>query len=235
MKRLDRLTALITFLQSRKFVSAQQIQDKFSMSIRTVYRDIRALEEAGIPVGFEPNKGYFIVAGYYLPPVSFTNEEAFSIILAERLIQKFTDPQTYKTFTNATAKIRAVVSGQLKEELEAFEEKILSYIPPGWEGYNRYLAEAQQAIMKKEILEIEYLDRKGNNSQRKIEPIGLNFYSGNWHLIAYCHSREDYRDFIIAHIQSLQNLRKPFIKENHLTMTGYIAKLVEEEYLREEW
>ncbi|MCB0846186.1 MAG: HTH domain-containing protein [Bacteroidetes bacterium] len=52
MKRLDRLTALITFLQSRKFVSAQQIQDKFSMSIRTVYRDIRAFEEGGIPVGF---------------------------------------------------------------------------------------------------------------------------------------------------------------------------------------
>ena len=229
MKRLDRLTALITLLQSRKYVPSNLIQDKFDISIRTVYRDIRSLEEAGIPIGFEPNKGYFVVSGYFLPPVSFSNEEAFALILAERLLHKFTDPRTSDKFSSATNKIRAVMSERLKEELEAFESKIMSYIPPGWENYNQYLVEAQDAIMDQQILEIDYIDRKGNESHRKLEPIGMNFYAGNWHLIAYCHTRKDYRDFIVGHIQSLVNTRKAFEKQDHLTMKGYIAKLIEME------
>ena len=59
MNRIDRLSAILIHLQSKKVVRAQEIADRFEISLRTVYRDIRALEEAGVPIGAEPGLGYF--------------------------------------------------------------------------------------------------------------------------------------------------------------------------------
>ena len=63
MNRIDRLFGILTTLQSKKHVTALQLAGKYEISVRTVYRDIKALEELGIPVGFEQPKGYFIVQG----------------------------------------------------------------------------------------------------------------------------------------------------------------------------
>ena len=85
MNRIDRLFGILTLLQSRKFTTAEKISDKFGISVRTVYRDIKALGETGVPVSFEPNKGYFIVEGYFIPPVSFNTDEASALMLMESL------------------------------------------------------------------------------------------------------------------------------------------------------
>ena len=87
MNRIDRLTAIIIFLQGRKFVPVETLAERYSISQRTVYRDLRALEEAGVPIGFETGKGYFIMRGYHLPPVMFDKNEAVSLLAAERLMQ----------------------------------------------------------------------------------------------------------------------------------------------------
>ena len=68
MNRIDRLTAILVQLQSKKVVTAKEIADRFEISLRTVYRDVRALEDAGVPIGAEAGKGYFIMDGYHLPP-----------------------------------------------------------------------------------------------------------------------------------------------------------------------
>src|SRR4026207_1994638 len=74
MNRVDRLFGILTLLQSKKYVPAEKIADKFNISVRTVYRDVKALIEQGIPVSFEQYKGYFIVQGYFPPPVFFSSE-----------------------------------------------------------------------------------------------------------------------------------------------------------------
>jgi predicted DNA-binding transcriptional regulator YafY len=94
MNRIDRLLGIVTFLQTKKYVQAEKIAVKFDISIRTVYRDIKALSELGIPVSFENSKGYFLVQGYFLPPVSFTNEEANALLLTEALVYGFADRNT---------------------------------------------------------------------------------------------------------------------------------------------
>ena len=81
MNRIDRLFGILIMLQSKKYVTAEKIADKFHISIRTVYRDIKALAEQGIPVSFEQPKGYFIVQGYFLPPVAFNSHEANALLL----------------------------------------------------------------------------------------------------------------------------------------------------------
>jgi len=80
MNRIDRLTAMLVHLQSKKVVKAEEMSDRFEISLRTVYRDVKALMEAGVPIGSEAGKGYFIVDGYHLPPVMFTQDEASSIV-----------------------------------------------------------------------------------------------------------------------------------------------------------
>ena len=91
MNRIDRLLGILILLQSKKFVQAEKIAERFHISVRTVYRDIKALVELGIPVSFETQKGYFVVQGYFLPPVSFSGEEANALLLSESLVYGFAD------------------------------------------------------------------------------------------------------------------------------------------------
>src|SRR5688572_5782294 len=99
MNRIDRLLGILTLLQSKKFVPAEKIAGKFNISIRTVYRDVKALVELGIPVSFETNKGYFVVQGYFLPPVSFSSEEANALVLSEALVYGFADRSIQKHYS----------------------------------------------------------------------------------------------------------------------------------------
>src|ERR1041384_1022246 len=109
MNRIDRLTAVLIHLHTKKVVKAEEIADRFGMSLRTVYRDVKALMEAGVPIGSEAGKGYFIVDGYHLPPVMFTQEEASSMFLAGKLVDKMADKSVRETYESAMHKIKAVL------------------------------------------------------------------------------------------------------------------------------
>ena len=85
VKRFDRIVAILVKLQSKRIVKAQELADKFDVSLRTIYRDVRTLEAAGIPIVSEAGVGYSIMEGYRLPPVMFTKEEASSFVAAESL------------------------------------------------------------------------------------------------------------------------------------------------------
>src|SRR6185312_6094803 len=124
MNRIDRLTAILIQLQSRRVVKAQDIAERFSISLRTVYRDIRTLEEAGIPLLGEAGVGYSIMDGYRLPPIMFTKEEATAFLTAEKLIEKFTDTSTEESYKSAMYKIKAVLRVTEKDYLENIDHHI---------------------------------------------------------------------------------------------------------------
>lgn len=114
MNRVDRLHAILTILQSKRVVKAEELATHFNLSIRTVYRDIRALEEGGIPIGAEAGVGYFLTDGFHLPPVMFTHEEARALLLAGKFIEQQTDQGTAKSFNDALTKVRAVIDNDKK-------------------------------------------------------------------------------------------------------------------------
>ena len=87
IKRLTRLTSILTQLQSKRLVTATKLAGKFGVSVRTIYRDIRALESAGIPIITEEGKGFSLMDGYRLPPIMLTETEANALITAELFIQ----------------------------------------------------------------------------------------------------------------------------------------------------
>src|SRR4051812_12069594 len=105
MNRIDRLMGILTVLQSRRFVTAEELARHFEISIRTVYRDIKALGEIGVPVGYENHRGYFIAQGYFLPPVSFTTEEARALLLMDTIAHRFVDQSAQRHYEGALNKI----------------------------------------------------------------------------------------------------------------------------------
>lgn len=225
MNRIDRLFAILTFLQSRKYVTAEQISEKFHISVRTVYRDIKALGESGIPVSFEQFKGYFIVQGYFLPPVSFSNEEANALLLMERFVSGFADKSIQKHYAEALNKVKNVLRYSQKEKIESLDISIGFQMPERFQNNYEYLAQLQNHISSKIILEINYTNNNQETTKRKIEPVGLVFYAFSWHVFAWCLLRNDYRDFKVSRITSIRATDQPFTKQDHISVAELMKQL----------
>lgn len=225
MNRIDRLFGILVLLQSKKYVTAEAISEKFGISVRTVYRDVKALCEQGVPVSFEQHRGYFIVQGYFLPPVSFSFEEASALLLMENLVYGFTDRSVHNNYSSAFNKIKAVLRGSQKEKIEALEKKIKLQLPSRFSNDSDYLTVLQEAISSKNIIEIEYRNNNNEVSKRMVEPIGLIFYAFSWHVIGWCHMRQGYRDFKIVRILKFKKTDQPFTKEDHVLLNDYMKQL----------
>jgi predicted DNA-binding transcriptional regulator YafY len=225
MNRIDRLLGMITLLQTKKFVSAEKIADKFKISKRTVYRDMKAITEQGIPVGVEPNKGYFIVDGYFLPPVLFSNDEANALLLTESLVKGFADKSIRKHYANALDKIKAGLKQVDKDKLETMQDAIKFQLPGRLDNDFEYLSVLQAAVSDKKIICIEYKDQKEEHSKREVESIGLIFYAFSWHLIAWCHKRKAYRDFKVSRIIKINTMEQSFKKSSHIPLSEYMKEL----------
>ncbi|MFC6997023.1 helix-turn-helix transcriptional regulator [Rufibacter roseus] len=225
MNRIDRLFGILTLLQSKKYITAEKIAEAFSISIRTVYRDIKALGEQGVPVGFEPHKGYFVVQGYFLPPVSFTTEEANALLLMEAMVFGFADKSIKNHYSAALDKVKAVLRGSQKDQLESLHQNIKLQLPACVNNDYEFLTVIQGAISSKCLLELGYKNKQEEVSKRLVEPIGLVFYAFSWHMIAWCHQRQDYRDFRVSRILTLKNTSLSFQKPEHMPLSDYMKLL----------
>lgn len=225
MNRIDRLFGILILLQSKKYVTAEKIANQYQISVRTVYRDMKALSEQGVPLSFEQHKGYFIVQGYFLPPISFNSDEANALILMERFLAGFADKSITNHYTTALNKIKAVLKTSQKEKLESLNESIKLQLPDRLTNDFEYLSILQNAISAKCLIEINYKNNKEEISQREIEPIGLIFYAFSWHLIGWCHLRNDYRDFKVDRIINVKCTEIPFKKSTHMLLNEYMKLL----------
>lgn len=214
MNRIDRLTAILVKLQSKSATSSQELANHFDISLRTVYRDIRALGEAGVPIGLDQGRGYFIVDGYHLPPVMLTKEEAGAILLAGKLIEKMGDKSVTAGFNSALMKINSVLKGEQRDYVENLDKYISVIKPEIQQDENfpdHFLADLKTALVHHNLVEFEYYSKYVDASNlRQVEPLGLVFYTGHWHLIAYCRLRQDVRDFRTDRIMKLRLLDDQF-------------------------
>lgn len=220
MNRVDRLMNIILHIQSKKYVTSEFLASKFKLSLRTIYRDLKALNEMGVPIYHEKDKGYTFVKGYFLPPLHFTTEEANSLILLISLANKFTDKDITYSATSALNKIQAVLKYSDWKKTDILSSKVEVYSPN--KNDDNTLFKIQKSIINKEIIHISYIDVKGNTSERNIEPIGIIFYTEQWHVIAWCWLRKDYRDFKIEKITSIKPTHRFFEKEHTYTIQDYM-------------
>src|SRR5437016_4187503 len=129
MNRVDRLMAIVVRLQSRRVVRAEDIAAHFEISVRTVYRDIAALGEAGIPIISEPGIGYALMKGYHLPPIMFTSEEASALFTGGKLVEYLTDASLRKQMDSALLKIRSVLPRDRQDYLDRLDRSTVVVCP----------------------------------------------------------------------------------------------------------
>jgi len=221
--RLVRLTSILTQLQANRIVTAKSIAEKHNISIRTVYRDIRTLEQSGIPIITEEGKGYTLMEGYRLPPVMFTEEEASALMTAEQLILKNKDESFVEQYQKAITKIRSVLRIKQKKDAELLSQRIQIRNNANNEKTSNYLIQLQSHIANFQVVKIEYLSLSKQQSQRKIEPFALYTTNDNWILIAFCRKRNDFRAFRLDCIQQLRSTQECF-EPHEMTLDQYFEE-----------
>jgi len=233
MNRLDRLTAILTQLQSKRLLRANEIAERFGVSLRTIYRDMRALEEAGVPIIGEAGQGYALVDGYRLPPVMFTREEALSFLVAEKVIEKVVDKESARNFQSALFKIKSVLRQSEKEVLEQMSSHIEVRRRNSLqaEGKEQVLQSLLESLSENRLIEICYTTFiEEQTTTRLLEPLGVYFAFEQWYLIAFCRLRQDYRTFRLDRINRLKVLEEKY-KGEHPSLQAYLEKIEQEENL----
>ncbi|KQT17679.1 DNA-binding protein [Chryseobacterium sp. Leaf404] len=215
LKKLDRVTAILTQLQSKPIVRAQDLAEKFEVSVRTIYRDVKTLENAGIPIVGEAGSGYSLMDGYKLPPVMFTKEEVLSFITAEKLMQKFSHESLGNHYQTAMEKVRSVLRNSDKNLIQNIENQIgiYNYNPKKEDTIKNIIPTILESIAEKQQISIEYKTVDDKISTRTLEVVGVFFEFSYWYMIAYCTLRNDFRQFRIDRILSITKTQNPYLQE----------------------
>lgn len=221
-KRLSRLTAILTQLQTKRLLTATQLADKFSVSIRTIYRDIRALEQAGVPIITEDGKGYTLMEGYRVPPVMFTEAQANALITAEQLVLKNKDTSFIKDYTEAVEKIKSVLKYSIQDKANLLSERTRFDQNINRERNSNNLSDLQFALTNFRLTKIEYTNEQDKTTTRLIEPFAL-LSTENWLLVAYCRLRKEFRFFRLDRIKKMQVLTDKF-EPHGMTLQEYFDR-----------
>lgn len=222
-KRLSRLTAILTQLQTKRLLTATTLAEKFNVSIRTIYRDIRALEQAGVPIITEDGKGYTLMDGYKIPPVMFTESQANALILAEQLVLKNKDTSFIKDYTEAIDKIKAVLKQTDKDKANLLADRTRFEQNINRERNSNNISELQQALTNFHLISIDYTNEQNETTNRIVEPFALISTTENWLLIAWCRLRKEFRYFRLDRISKMQVLTEKF-EPHKMTLQEYFDK-----------
>ncbi len=226
LNKFDRIIAILIQLQSKKIIRAQDLADRFAVSLRTIYRDIRTLEASGVPIYSEAGIGYSLMDGYRLPPIMFSREEASSFIAAEKLMQKFTDTALDQHYKSAMYKLKAVLKNSDKDWLDAIESKVIMQsnqqlfnenAPNALVLFFESIAEKKQILLSYQTFDTEEIN------ERKIEPVGIFHQNNFWYVLGFCHLRNDYRQFRTDRVQKIWKTDLDFTLE-HKTLDELLNK-----------
>ena len=221
--RLSRLSAILTQLQTKRLLTAAKLAEKFNVSIRTIYRDIRALEQAGVPIITEDGKGYTLMEGYKIPPIMFSESQANALILAEQLVLKNKDISFIRDYTEAIDKIKAVLRQSEKDKANLLADRTRFEQNIRRERNSNNISQLQYALTNFYLVKIDYTNEQGKTTNRIIEPFALISTTENWLLISWCRLRVEFRYFRLDRITKMEILTEQF-EQHKMTLQEYFDK-----------
>jgi len=227
MNRTDRLVAMVMHMQGRRVVRAEELAHRFEISLRTVYRDVAALGEAGVPIVGEAGVGYSLVRGYNLPPVMLSADEAGSLVVGAQLVQQFGDASLVEPMISAIDKLRAVLPRDRQEHVDRLARQVVVSSRPGRVSADTsaqaWLLPVQRGIAQRRVLRMAYRARMAEGpTTRDVEPLGVVFYGGAWYLVAWCRLRRDFRHFRVDRIQRLESLPECFPARPEFSLKSHL-------------
>lgn len=223
--RIARITAILIQLQTKRIVTSTFLAEKFGVSVRTIYRDVKTLELAGIPIVTVDGKGYSLPEGFKMPPVMFSEAEANALVTMEQLALGNQDSSLVESYISAVNKVKAVLSYTAKDKTDLLSNRIaLSPVKPKINSSNS-LSVIQQALTSFHVLKIRYQSENGSEqTERKIEPFAMYYTLDEcWAVIACCRLRKDYRMFRLDRILTIEPLQETF-DPHKITLQQYLAE-----------
>jgi predicted DNA-binding transcriptional regulator YafY len=225
MNRTDRLLAIVLELQGRGRARAEDLAETFETSKRTIYRDIQALGQAGVPLVSTPGRGYSLMEGYFLPPLSFTVDEATILLLGSEVMAQSFDAQYRAAAESASRKIAGVLPERQREQVRALQGS-LRFIGSGLQDRPEIHAKLQQlrrAILECRRVRFRYQARQSRYdahpaTEREADPYGLIHANDAWYVTGYCHLRHDVRSFRLERIDDLAVLEATFTRPANFTI-----------------
>lgn len=222
-KRLSRLVAILTQMQTRRLVTSTKLAEKFGVSTRTIYRDLKALEQAGVPILTEDGKGYTLMEGYKIPPVMFSENQANALILAEQLVLKNRDSSLIKDYAEAIDKIKAVLRQSEKDKANLLSVRTKFAKLDNFEIKSNILSSLQSALTNFYLVKFEYINAENKESKRTVEPFALLNTSESWLMVGFCRLRKEFRYFRLDRIQKLQIQEEKFTPHK-MTLQEFFEK-----------
>jgi len=225
MNRTDRLLAIVLELQGKGRQRAEDLAATFETSKRTIYRDIQALGQAGVPLISVPGHGYSLMKGYFLPPLSFSTDEATMLLLGSDFMAQNFDAQYRAAAQLAGRKIAGVLTEKLRDEVHYLQSNIRFIVMGGPEqsAEPEMLQQLRRAIIERTIVRFRYHTRHAEDgrdaqSTREADPYSLMHISNAWYLAAYCHMRQGMRHFRLDRMENLELLAKTFTRRTDFQM-----------------
>ena len=216
MRRADRLFQLVQLVRGRRLATGEWLAGRLEVSVRTVYRDIADLQAQGVPIEGEAGVGYRMRAGFDLPPLMFTTDEAKALVACVRLAQPRLDAGLAKAAEDALSKVLAVLPGSARAAAES-----LAVYAPVYEvdaRLRRQLEALRVATETRRKVRLHYRDLKDATSERVVRPLGSFYWGAVWTLAAWCETRQDFRNFRVDRIEQLLPLDDTFRDEPGRTL-----------------
>ncbi|GED60226.1 YafY family protein [Brevibacillus formosus] len=229
MNKTDRLLAIVLELQRKGTIRAEDLAATFETSVRTIYRDMQALSEAGVPIVGAPGQGYSLMEGYFLPPVSFSVEEAVALLIGADLVEQVFDQNFGNSARAVQRKVEAILSADVGEQASRIRSTFRLVSPRANNLREQEKAHAQlihDAIINQRKVRFRY--RRGTLGEgddretvRDVAPYGLVLVRGSWILLAHCDLRQDIRRFRLSRMSGLVVLEDRFILPDHFNFDEY--------------
>ena len=232
LNKTERLFALVLLLQNRPNMTSKDLADHFEVSRRTIFRDLRALGESGVPLTYAEGGGYEILEGYQLPPLMFTAREAATLLVGTAFTKLQPDHSLRADADEVGLKIRSVLPGPVRDYIDRLQDNtvIAPYIrnlDPSQgahdEGGRWY--DLSEAVAKQRTIYMDYyVASRDELTKRKVDPLGLVYYSDSWNLIAYDHLRKGVRNFRLDRIKKMRMMIDTFKRPAGFDLEEYLKE-----------
>ena len=219
MTRTDRLLSIVLALQARRWQRAEDLAEMLDVSLRTIYRDTRALAAAGIPLQAVPGKGYRLYEGYFLDPVMFTTDEALVLLLGSDYAAQHLEERYRGAARRAAKKIEAILPSALHDLAATLQESIRLAPFNAFDDPARQtrLQQLRRALTEQRTVRFRYPPRRGGAAPggaldllRTVDPYGLVERGEAWYLVGYCHLRQHVRQFRLDRMEDVALLSDTF-------------------------
>ena len=225
-----RVLAVLEVLQSQGQVSGPELARRVGVDGRTLRRYIAMLEELGIPIVAERGRfgGYALIAGFKLPPLVFTNDEALALGVGLLAARSLGLADAAPAVAGAQAKLQRVMPQSLKRRLRAIDETValdLSRRNVTPED-NAALVTLSAAAQARQRVHLRYRSRESQDTARDFDPYGLVWHGGRWYAVGHCHLRRDVRSFRLDRVVEVTALSVSFGKPEDFDALGHLSRSV---------